>query len=141
VPLLTSSYSSTQSGRNAEASDTSTIDDRFHHSDFPSMVSIAANFRSTCGSERGAPECSTQGSPAATPHVGHGTEDNCSGVSSFFFIWTECHNTHPRNRSVLNLVRTSRYPIGRAFSRPCGLGSWKISRLFLGHQRTLINSE
>jgi len=53
---------------------------------WPSMASIAANFRSTCGSERGAPDCSTQLSPAATPHVGQGTEDNCSGVSSFFFI-------------------------------------------------------
>src|ERR1700687_3978682 len=52
------------------------------------MASAAANFLSTCGSKRGAPECSTQRSPAATPHVGQGTEHNCSGVSSFFFIRT-----------------------------------------------------
>ncbi len=48
---------------------------------------------------------------AATPHVGQGTEDNCSGVSSLFFIRIECDNTQPRNRSVLNIVR----PFGRAF--------------------------
>jgi hypothetical protein len=41
-------------------------------------------FRSTCGSERGAPQCTTQRRPAATPHVGHGTDDNCFVVSSFF---------------------------------------------------------
>jgi hypothetical protein len=70
---------------------------------FFSIASAAANFRSTCGSERGAPECRTQRSPAATPHVGQGTEDNCSGVSSFLFILTECPNTLPRNRSVLNI--------------------------------------
>ena len=40
-----------------------------------SMASAAANFRSVCGSERGAPECSTQRSPAAAPHLGQGTED------------------------------------------------------------------
>jgi CRP/FNR family cyclic AMP-dependent transcriptional regulator len=74
---------------------------------FFSIASAAANFRSTCGSERGAPECSTQRSPAATPHVGQGTEDNCSGVSSFLFILTECPNTLPRNRSVLNIFRNS----------------------------------
>jgi hypothetical protein len=49
------------------------------------MASIADNFRSTCASERRAPECSTQRFPAATPHVGQGTEDNCLGVSSLFF--------------------------------------------------------
>jgi hypothetical protein len=54
-----------------------------------SMASAAANFRSVCGSERGAAECSTQRSPAAAPHLGQGTEDACSGVSSFFFIRTE----------------------------------------------------
>jgi hypothetical protein len=31
-------------------------------------------------------------------------EDTCLGVSSFFFIGTECDNTHPRNRSVLNIL-------------------------------------
>src|ERR1700674_5958431 len=72
------------------------------------MASAAATFRSTCGSERRAPECSTQRSPAATPHVGQGTEDNCSGVSSFLFIRTEYDNTQPRNRSILNTVGISR---------------------------------
>ncbi len=65
-----------------------------------SVASTAENFRSTCGSERGAPECSTQRSPAATPHVGQGTEDNCLGVSSFFFIATECDNPQPENCSI-----------------------------------------
>src|ERR1700675_3413540 len=40
-----------------------------------SIASMAQNFRSTCGAVRGAPECSTQLLPAATPHVGQGTED------------------------------------------------------------------
>src|ERR1700674_5321720 len=47
---------------------------------------MAANFRSTCDSERGAPESSTQLSPGATPHVGHRTDATCLGVSSLFFI-------------------------------------------------------
>src|ERR1700720_2667596 len=59
---------------------------------FLSMASAAENFRSTCGPERRAPECSTQRSPAETPQVGQGTADICSGVSSFFFIPTECEN-------------------------------------------------
>jgi hypothetical protein len=53
---------------------------------FPWMASIAESFRFRCGSERRAPECSTQRIPAATPHVGQGTEFTCLGVSSFFFI-------------------------------------------------------
>jgi len=32
-------------------------------------VSVAQSFRSTCGSLRIRPECSTQRCPAATPHV------------------------------------------------------------------------
>jgi hypothetical protein len=54
------------------------------------MDSAAASFRSTCDSVRGPPESNTQLCPAATPHVGQGTDSNCSGVSSFFFIRTEC---------------------------------------------------
>jgi hypothetical protein len=57
---------------------------------FLSMASAAENFRSTCGPERGPPECSTQRSPAETPQVGQGTADICSEVSSFFFIPTQC---------------------------------------------------
>jgi hypothetical protein len=53
------------------------------------MASMAANFLSTWGSERGAPECSTQLSSGGTPHVGQRTEDTCLGVSSFFFIRRE----------------------------------------------------
>src|ERR1700682_166225 len=78
------------------------------------MSAVAENFRSTCGSERGAPECSTQRFPAATPHVGHGTEDNCLGVSSFFLIRTECDNTQPLNCSILNTVG-----IRRSSINPC----------------------
>jgi hypothetical protein len=58
----------------------------------PTIAPAAASFLSTCGSERGPPECSTQRSPTPTPQVGHGTDDNCSGVSSFFFTRTECKN-------------------------------------------------
>ena len=63
------------------------IHERVH---FLSMASAAENFRSTCGPERGPPECSTQRSPAETPQVGQGTADICSEVSSFFFIPTQC---------------------------------------------------
>jgi len=57
---------------------------------FPSIFSVAAYFRSTCGSERAPPECSTQRVPTATPPVGQGTEETCFDVSSRFFIATEC---------------------------------------------------
>ena len=59
---------------------------------FLSMASAAENFRSTCGPERGPPECSTQASPAAAAQVGQGTTEICSEVSSFFFIRTACEN-------------------------------------------------
>src|SRR6267378_3163547 len=38
------------------------------------FASIAESFRSRCGSVRRPPECSKQGSPGATPHLGQGTE-------------------------------------------------------------------
>src|ERR1700687_6027049 len=37
---------------------------------FVSIASATESFRSTCGPERGAPECSKQRSPGAKPHVG-----------------------------------------------------------------------
>jgi hypothetical protein len=43
-----------------------------------------------CGSERIAPEWSKQRFPAVTPHVGQGTEENCSGVRSFILTGTGC---------------------------------------------------
>ena len=57
------------------------------------MASIAASFRSTCGSERRPPECSTQRSTADTPHLGQATDACCLGVRSFFFIRSDCDNT------------------------------------------------
>jgi hypothetical protein len=72
------------------------------------MASAAVNFRSACGFERGAPESSTQRFPAATPHVGQGTEDNCLGVSSFFFILAECTKTQLPNRTILRTVAIGR---------------------------------
>src|SRR3981189_304841 len=57
---------------------------------FVSMASAADSFRSMCNSERSAPECSKQRCPAATPHVGQGTEDNCAGVRSFILMGTGC---------------------------------------------------
>src|SRR5258708_2613462 len=66
------------------------------------MASIAANFRSTCDSERGAPEFSTQRSRTAAPHVGQGTEDICLGVSSLFFTLVECAHTQSRICTILH---------------------------------------
>jgi hypothetical protein len=77
------------------------------------VASTAENFRSTCGSDRGAPECSTHRSPAATPHVGQGTEDSCLGVSSFLFTRIECDNTQPRNCSMLYTFGIRNYSMNR----------------------------
>jgi hypothetical protein len=57
---------------------------------FRSIASTAQSFRSTCGSERRAPECSTQRTPGVAPHVGQETEDTCFGVRSFFFMLRGC---------------------------------------------------
>src|SRR6266481_2404657 len=57
---------------------------------FDSMASAAVSLRSKCGSERRPPECNKQRWPEATPHVGQGTEDNCSGVRSRILIDIEC---------------------------------------------------
>src|SRR5260370_31640106 len=65
------------------------------------MASTAANFRSRCGSERGAPEYRKQRCPAATPQVGHATEEKCLGVSSLFFPLLECGNAQSRICSLL----------------------------------------
>jgi len=69
---------------------------------FLPAASIAANFRSICGSERRAPECNTHRSPTAEPHVGQGTEDSCLGLSSFLFIYTNCITHQPRIRPILH---------------------------------------
>jgi len=53
-----------------------------------STASAAASFRSRCGSVRGAPVWSSHTSPAAAPHVAHGTEDICSAVSFLVFTTT-----------------------------------------------------
>jgi hypothetical protein len=60
---------------------------------FVSSASTADSFRSRCACVRGAPEWSKQRSPEETPHVGQGTESNCSGVRSLFFIWVQCYKT------------------------------------------------
>jgi hypothetical protein len=60
---------------------------------FVSIASAAENFRSGCASERGAPECSKQRSPGATPHVGHRTASNCFAVRSLFLICLQCDKT------------------------------------------------
>jgi hypothetical protein len=54
-----------------------------------SMASAAESFRSTWGSERGAPEWRRQRSPTATPQVGQGTEESCAEVRSFIRIRRE----------------------------------------------------
>jgi hypothetical protein len=73
---------------------------------FPSIFSVAAYFRSTCGSERAPPECSTQRLPTATPQVGQGTEETCFDVSSRFFIATECDI--PPHENVQLCTRSAR---------------------------------
>jgi hypothetical protein len=52
-----------------------------------SIDSTAESLRSTCGSDRGVPDCSRQRFPGAAPHVGQGTDNNCFVVSSLFFIY------------------------------------------------------
>jgi hypothetical protein len=62
---------------------------------FVSMASAAQSLLSMCDSERSPPECSKQVSPAATPHVGQGTEENCFGVISFILIVTSVRQNKP----------------------------------------------
>jgi len=68
------------------------------------MASKAANFRSTCACERGAPECSSQHFPVGAPHVGQGTEDICFSVSSLFFIPRECAYRQSRIYPILDIA-------------------------------------
>lgn len=66
-------------------------------------ASKASYFRSTWGSSDNAPAYDTQVCPTPTPHVGHGTEDHCSGVSALALITqTYCDKTQPRSCSLLN---------------------------------------
>jgi hypothetical protein len=78
----------------------------------PSIASTAASFLSTCGSARRPPECSTQRSPIPTPQVGQGTDDNCSGVSSFFFTRTECKNACRKTVQLGTLFELVAAPVG-----------------------------
>src|ERR1700733_13650525 len=77
-----------------------------------SSASDAENFRSTCGPERGPPECSTQASPAAAPQVGQGTTEICSEVSSFFFIPTGCENIGRETVTFCTLLVSTCLPTG-----------------------------
>src|SRR5258707_933497 len=58
---------------------------RYHLLDFASTASAAQSLRSLCASVRGAPVFSSQGSVAAAPQVGHGTEIVCLRVRSLLF--------------------------------------------------------
>lgn len=71
------------------------------------MASIAANLRSTCGSERKPPECSTQGFRAAQPQVGQGTESICLSVRSFLFIETDSDNALYKCANSLRRVQSA----------------------------------
>src|SRR5271169_5755832 len=79
------------------------------------MASIAANFRSTCDSARGAPESSTQHLPAAALQVGQETDNTCLGVSSLFFMLAGYAYAQSRIRSILASGRPSshkrQYPV------------------------------
>jgi hypothetical protein len=63
---------------------------------------MAESFRSTCGSERGLPECNKQRSPRPTPQVGQRTEDSSLGVNSSILIRILCDGLRPGNSSVWN---------------------------------------
>src|SRR5712664_1639038 len=58
---------------------------------FVSTASIAASFRSMCGSLRRPPECSKQGIPAVAPHVGQGTASKVIGAMSPILIGKRYH--------------------------------------------------
>jgi hypothetical protein len=80
---------------------------------FFSTAPAATSLRSTCGSERGKPECSKQRTLAATPHVGQGTEDNCFSVRSAILIQLWCDKTS-RNAVPFGTVHI----LARGDSRP-----------------------
>jgi hypothetical protein len=63
---------------------------------FAAIASAAQSLRSTWDSERNPPECNTQRSPGATPHVGQLTDTDCFAVSSLFFIYQLDGATEPR---------------------------------------------
>jgi hypothetical protein len=62
---------------------------------FSSKSSAASILRSRCGSERVTPEWNTQGLPAATSQMGHGTVSNSAGVTFFILIPTGYGPTPP----------------------------------------------
>ena len=74
---------------------------------FVSIASAAENFRSVCASERGAPECSKQRSPGATPQVGQRTASNCFAVRSLFLICIQCDKTSRKTIPYRTLFATS----------------------------------
>src|SRR2546422_609116 len=83
---------------------------------FVSMASAAESLRSICNSERSAPECRRQRCPAATPHVGQGTEDNCAGVRSFILIGTGCDK---KCRKAIRFGTLSGKTVLRGSQAPC----------------------
>jgi hypothetical protein len=84
---------------------------------FLSMPSIAESFRYMCGSNRRPPEYRKQRIPAATPHLGHATEDNRYVVSDFFFSWTEYVNTN--RKSVPFWTFYNSYPVRKRVRSKC----------------------
>jgi len=87
---------------------------------FDSMASAAESLRSKCGSERRPPECNKQRSPEATPHVGQGTEDNCSGVRSRILIDIECDKKR-RNSVQFGTVLKTGWLMGAGLPHPARL--------------------
>jgi hypothetical protein len=88
---------------------------------------MAANFRSTCDSERALPECRTQAFPAGTPQVGQRTEDICFGVSLLFFILSECDYTQSRICRFVDIACSSAVLCTKAVRGPpeCATDLWK----------------
>jgi hypothetical protein len=77
-----------------------------------SIASIAASFRSVCGSLRKPPECNRQRCPAETPQEGQRTEDNCLSVKSRILMRMRLLQERYKNRSIphTSCLRTSKRP-------------------------------
>lgn len=86
-----------------------------------SITSTAANFRFTCGAERGAPESSTQRFPTEAPQVGQRTADDCLGVSSFFFMGTGCDKNRFATEAANRGLAISFITLARIAAARCSL--------------------
>ncbi len=101
------------------------------------------SFRSTCASLRRPPECNKQRMPAATPHVGQGTENNCFAVRLLVLIWIGCDKTSRKTVSFRTLCapaigncRSYRTTVGDGASPPANGPNAQTGHIRFG-KRTL----